>query len=323
MLKRILGSVFLTLFFLSLVTPLALSAEEFDPEDFIGEFSGWKERVPLNNYYFIQNAISVFGRKWGQDPTNKEEMAEAVWEQLVLSYEAYRRGIEVAAKEIEAEVSNMLAAEGVKFDWKKEPKVYESWVKEKTNESAEAFQNQLSHFLQIDKLRQQVLESFKPKVSEKEAFQEYQDEYNTLELELVQFDEEQDAQKFYQKMKDFRLWEEEAKNNPKFSRKPGFVSFGWLADMWKIPKDDLYKMLRLEVNAVYPPVPIYKGYGVMRILKKREAQKADFPKLRQSYFKQVEMRKKYEELGLWLKKLKEDAGIIVYPHPQRAQKAQD
>ena len=83
--------------------------------------------------------------------------------------------------------------------------------------------------------------------------------------------------------------------------------------MWKIPKDDCYKMMKMEVNSVYPPTPVWKGYGVFRIIKKRAADEKEFPKLKDSYFKQIETIKKYEELTLWLKKLKEDAGIIVYP----------
>jgi hypothetical protein len=83
--------------------------------------------------------------------------------------------------------------------------------------------------------------------------------------------------------------------------------------MWKIPKDDLYKMLKLPVNSIYPPTPVWKGYGVFRIVRQRPADEKEFPRLKDSYFKQVEMIKKYEQLNEWLKKLKQDAGIIVYP----------
>ncbi len=138
-----------------------------------------------------------------------------------------------------------------------------------------------------------------------------------MELELVQFDDLKDAEGYYKKMNKSSLWEEEVKRDPKFAKHPGFVSLEFLMDMWKIPKDDLYKMLKLKVNAIYPPTPVYKGYGVLRILNIRVAKEEDFPKLRQSYFKQVEMIKKYEELKSWLKRLKEDADIRVYPNPTR------
>ena len=170
-----------------------------------------------------------------------------------------------------------------------------------------------SELIQLEKLRKEVMDSFKPEVTEKEAVQKFRDEYNTLELQLVQFDELAKAREFYNKMKKAALWDEQAKKDPKFCQRPGFVSLEFLINIWKIPKDDCYKMMKLPVDSVYPPTPVYKGYGVMRVLKQRPAEDKDFPKIRESYFKAVEMNKRYEELQVWAKKLKQDAGIIEYP----------
>jgi hypothetical protein len=139
-------------------------------------------------------------------------------------------------------------------------------------------------------------------------------------LELKQFDQLKDAEAFYQKMKDPKAWVEEGKKDPKFFQHPGFVSFEFLINMWKIPKDDLYKMLAMDIDSIYPPIPVYKGYGVMRILKKRPADPVEFPKVRESYFKQVEMLKKYEQLKDWLNNLKQEAGIKIYPAATQADK---
>jgi hypothetical protein len=288
------------------------------PEAFAGELSGYGVKVPVGNYYFIKRVISVFGTRWGQPPQTEVEFEDRTWEQLLLSYEAFRRNITVSRAEVEQEVSKTLKSEKVTFDWQKDKAEYDKWLKEKTGGNSEVFENQMRHLIQLEKLRQQVLETFKPAVSEEEAYQEFLNEYNTLELELVQFDEKKDADAFYAKMTDPALWDAEAKKDPKFAKHPGFVSLEFLINMWKIPKDDLYKMLELEANAVYPPIPVYKGYGVIRILKKRLALKEDFPKLRDSYFKQVEMIKKYDELNIWLGKLKAEAKILVYPQSLEA-----
>jgi hypothetical protein len=283
------------------------------PDEFAGELSGYGVKVTAGNYYFIKRVISVFGTRWGQPPQTEVEFEDRTWEQLLLSYEAFRRNITVSREEVEQEVSKTLKSEKVTFDWLKDKEAYDKWLKEKTGETSELFENQIRHLIQLEKLRQQVLETFKPAVSEEEAYQEFLNEYNTLELELVQFDEKKAADVFYAKMTDPALWDAEAKKDPKFAKHPGFVSLEFLINMWKIPKADLYKMLDLEVNSIYPPIPVYKGYGVIRILKKRLALKEDFPKLRDSYFKQVEMIKKYDELNVWLEKLKAEAKILVYP----------
>jgi hypothetical protein len=295
---------------------------ETSKEVFVGEFSGWGIKIPISNYYFVKGAISIFGTRWGPSPQTEQEFEDATWEQLVLSYEAFRRDIKVEQNKVDEEITKMLKAEKVTFDWQKDKEAYEKWVKDKTRQPTTLFENQLRHLIQLENLRQQVLDSFKPTVSEEEAKQEFINEYNTIELELKQFDQLKSAQDFYEKMKDPKLWEEEARNDPKFFMHPGFVSFEFLINMWKIPKDDLYKMLDMEINAIYPPTPIYKGYGVFRILQKRPAVEGDFPKLRESYFKQVESIKKYEELNLWVKRLKKEAKIIVYPQEAKEEKAQ-
>jgi len=288
--------------------------------EFVGEFSNWQTPVPWANYYFIQGAIVVFGTRWGESPRTEQELQDRIWEQLVLSYEAFRRNIKVEDKELEEEIDKMLKGEKVAFDWKKDKQAFADWVKEKSKENVELFQNQLRHLIQLEKLRKEVLDTFKPQVTEEEAKNEFINEYNTIELELKQFDQLKDAQAFYQDMKNPKLWVEKGNIEPKFFQHPGFVSFEFLINMWKIPKDDLYKMLDLEVDSIYPPIPVYKGYGVIRILKKRPADPAEFPKVRESYFKQVEMLKKYDQLKNWLNKLKQDAGIKIYPVNSRTDK---
>lgn len=278
----------------------------------IGEFSGWQTQVSKSNYYFVKSAIIVFGTKWGATPQTEQELEDRVWEQLVLSYEAFRRDIKVEDKELDEEIDKLIKAEKVSFDWKKDKEAYAAWVKEKTKENVELFQNQLSHMIQLEKLRKVLLDEFKVNVTEEEAKDEFINEYNTIELELKQFDQLKDAEAFYLKMKDPQLWVKEGKIDQKFAQHPGFVSFEFLINMWKIPKDDLYKMLTMDIDSIYPPIPVYKGYGVIRILKKRPADPAEFPKVRGSYLKQVEMNKKYDQLKVWLKKIKEEAGIKLY-----------
>ncbi len=316
-LLRILITVVLAVFGLG----ASVRAQDADKEksavvsetDFAGEFSKFGVQVPMTNYYFIKGAVSVFGTRWGASPTTPEELESAVWDQLVLSFEAYRRKIEVKQEDLDNEIAKVLESEKVEFDWRKDSAAYAAWAKEKLNVSVETLQNFLRHLLQLENLRKQVLDEFKPSVTEDEARQEFRNEHNSLELELAQFDKLEDAQEYFKTMKDPKKWEEQNKSDPKYYKHPGFVSLEFLIFMWKIPKDDLYKMMKMEVNTIYAPIPVYKGYGVIRILNKRPAVEEDFAKYKDSYFKQVEMNKKYDQLKEWVSKLKSDAGIVVYP----------
>ena len=289
-------------------------------EDFAGEFAGWGVKVPAGNYNFVKGAVVVFGNRWGAQAQTAEELEGQVWEQLVLSYEAFNRNIQVDEKKVEEEIGKIMKEEKADFDWQKDQEKYNQWIKERTRSTPELFKNHLRHLMQLDELRKTVLDTFKPEVSEQEAKDEFINEYNTIELELLQFDALEEAQSFYKKAKNAKAWEKEVKKasakDPKFAKHPGFVSFEFLINMWKIPKDDLYKMLGMDIDSIYPPVPIYKGYGIFRILKKRPADPAEFPKMRDAYIKQVESLKKYEQLQAWITKLKEDAKVNIFPKAQ-------
>lgn len=294
------------------VSSAAAQAQQAKSDDIAGEIFGTP--VPMGNYYFAKRALMAFGTKWGAEPKTPQELEERVWDNLILSFEAFRRNIEVSRQELEDEVTRTLKDEKVSFDWKKDKGAYAKWLEGKLKENSELFENQLRYLIQIQKLRQQVLDSIAPEVREEEAYQEFLNEYNTLETELAQFDNPAPAKAFYKNAKANRkFWEEQRRENPKLFRQPGFVALEFLMDMWKFPKDDLYKMLKAKIGTIYPPIPIYGGKtGVVRVTKVRVAKKSEFPKLRQSYYEQIKMKKKYAFLDEWWKKFKEEANIKVY-----------
>lgn len=304
---------------LFLITPhLNLSFAQEGSEnktEIAGEFFGTP--VPIGNYYFAKGAIMVFGNQWGPQPTTAEELENCVWDELLLSYEAFRRDIQVSQQELEEEITKTVEAEKVDFDWKKDKDAYNKWVKERANEPAELFENQLKHLIQLNKLRQQIMDNLEPQVREDEAEQEFLNEHNTLGIELVQFDEKKDAEDFYKKLKskpDF--WEEEKNKRPQDFKRPGFVALEFLMDMWKLPKETVYKMMDMEIGSIHQPAPIYKGYGVFKVLEKRPSDKTLYPQLMNSYQEQLKLKKKYEGLNEWFKDLKERANIKRFlPRP--------
>jgi hypothetical protein len=269
--------------------------------------------VPAGNYYFVKSALAVFGNKWGAQPKTQEEVEDVVWEQLVLSFEAFRKGITVSTEERDKEIAGILQAQNAGFDWQKDKAAYAKLVKEKTGEEAELFENQISHLLQLQKLREQVMAELTPSASEAESHQAFLNEQNSIELELAQFEEQAAAEEFYNKVKkNPKLWDEEKAKTPDKFKRPGFVTLIFLMDFWKITPDDLYKMMKLKADTIYPPAPIYKGYGVFKVLNKKPADEANYEKMKYSYRDKVIAMKKYEGMVEWIKKLKEDANIQIY-----------
>ena len=287
-------------------------AENKEPPAYAGAF--FDTQVSLQNYYFIKGVFAVFGNKFGPQPKTPEENESAIWEQLLLSYEAFRRGITAREEEVNEELGKILAAENVNFDREKDRDAYEKWVKDKTGAPSAVFEGQLRHLIQIQKLRKTVMESVDPPVSPQEAYQKFLNEHNNLSVELVQFDELRDAEAFYQKARRrTAFWEEEKKNRPKDFKRPGAVSLEFLMDLWGFDKKASYRMMRLAPGQIHPPAPIYKGFGVFKVLNKSAADRSVYPKVEKGYYEQIRDSKRTQELRKWIEDLKKQANIRIYP----------
>jgi len=279
--------------------------------EYAGEFFGIK--VPKTNYLFVKSTLQVFGYRGRPPAKNEEELEDQIWEQLLLSFIAFQREINVSQQDLENEIERLLKVQKVDFDFRKDKDKYEQWVKEKTNEPVVLFENQLRHLLQLEKLKEKMMEEIPVEVTEEEAHQEFLNEYNTLSVELVEFSNIKEAEDFYNKVKRRpKIWDKEKEKRPKDFKRPGFVSLEFLIDIWKFPKDACYEMLKLKKDQFYKPSPIYKGYAVFKVLEKRLANEQDFAKLKNGYYEQIRQRKKIESYDRWIKNLKEVAGIKIY-----------
>ncbi len=309
-LKRIILNGLLLIAIVSVISEPTFSLAQEKDNKIAGEFFGIP--VSLDNYYFAKRVVLTFNAKWRGIPRTERELEDLVWQELLFSYEAFRRGIEVTDKEINDEIDKILKEEKVEFSWRDDVEEFKKWTEEKLKESVELFRNQVEHLVKIEKLRQQVLDSIKPDVTEQEAYQKFLDEYNTLSVELIQFDNLQEAQSFYRKIsKNPEVWQQRKKQEPKIFKRPGFVALDFLIHMWGFHRDDAYKMIESQVNTFYPPAPIYKGYAVFKILQIRRANTEEFAKRRDYYFRKIENIKKYEGFKKWAKELKESAHIKI------------
>lgn len=418
--------------------------------------------VPAGNYYFAKRAVLSFGAKWRGAPKDEAELEDIVWQELLFSFEAYRQGISAEPEEIDKEIEKLLKAGKVEFEWRIDKEEYQKWVKDNLNMELDVFRNQLEHLVKLEKLRKKTIESFDPAVTEEEAYQKFLNEYNTLMVELRQFDELKEAEDFYNKsiapvskkenqmliwhdlllssdaakrgikikdeeidkhiqrflynldahfkwkeepdkfdawaneqfgvsaevfkkrivqlmvVDELRLkilskeeqeidsdnkykeflkknkkvaiaykfffdafvngekdvlkfsdlgeakefygkikrtagfWEDEKRKDPKVFKVPGFVAVDFLLHMWGFKKDDAYKMLETDIGAFYPPAPIYKGYGVFKVLKVRRAEDPDYEKRKEQYFAKVKKIKQYDLYKQWVEDLKQKAEIERY-----------
>lgn len=289
-------------------------------QDIAGTFFG--KPVSRGNYMVILRAVLSFQTPWGGIPRDREQAEKRVWDDLILSYEAHRREIAVGKEELEEKITETLKGNHVSFDWKESPQEYEQWTKDTLNAPIELFENQMEHLVQVKKLRQQVLDSINPSITEEEAFQEFLNEQNSLSVVLAEFDTQEEAQQFYEQVKKDpdawgRAFTKDLKSIPedRTFHKPGFVALEFLIEMWKFPRKAVFDMIEMEIGEIYPPEPIYEGYGVFKVRDVRRADESKFAERKESYFKQLRLRGKYQGFKDWLENLRKDADIQIYMEP--------
>jgi hypothetical protein len=255
-----------------------------------------------------------FSATWRSSPKNEEELEDLVWQELVLSFEAFRRGIEANQEEKEREIDKILKAEKVDFNWREDAQAYSDWLAGKLKTSPLFFEGMIEHLVKLHKLRQQVLDSIEPEVTDQEAYQKFLDEYNTLSVELRRFDDLKEAQDLYEQIdKDPRAWAQRKEKEPEEFKRPGAVALDFLINLWGFDRDAAYAMIEAKEGTFYKPAPIYKGYAVFKILKVRKANIGDYDeKKKERYVKRVANIKKHKGFKEWKDKFKESADIKVY-----------
>lgn len=288
-------------------------------DDLMTQLSGSQEQavgtifgvpVPAGNYYFAKRVSYLFPYPW-EEGLSAEDRERAIWEALILHYEAFRRGVTVTEERLEARVNSVLKQQNQSFTRAQDPAAYAKWVKDTLAEDVQLFENQMRYLLQIELLKEQVRESIQVVVTEEEMQQEFLNEKHHVGGEMVVFDTQEAAQAFYEQVKDPKAWEAMKASGERQVRPVSLMTLEAYIDLWSIPKEQMYAFHALAVGSVGPPMPFGKQWCVYRLLDKRTGDLTDFPKERQAYYEQLKLRKQYDGLKRWIEELKATANLQV------------
>jgi len=268
--------------------------------------------VPVGNYYFAKHVSYMFPHPWEED-TSAEERERYIWQALILHYESFRRGVTVSEKELEQRINSVLKSQGQSFTRSQDPARYAQWVKDTLNEEVELFENQMRYLLQIDKLKDQMRKSFQVTVTDEEMQQEFLNEQHHVGGEMVTFDTLEEAQAFYETVKDPSAWEAMKAGGQRQVRPVSLMTLEAYIDLWSIPKEQMYAFHAMEIGSVGWPMPFGKQWCVYRLLDKRTGRLEDFPQHRQAYEDQLTAKKQYEALKRWVDDLVQSANLKIIP----------
>ncbi len=285
---------------LFLWTPIVSSepsdSQEFNKGNIIGQAFG--KPVTNEEFLFYYKTALIFTRSSDKErkeaERTDEERRQEAWQNLVFTKEAKLIGIKVDKKEVIAELKRLLSEKNIEYGTDK----YNSWVLSTFGEDQKVFQQRIEDLLLVNKFLK-IKMNPEVSVTEEEARDKFLNQYNSFESEYILFDNAKEAKEFAQKAKDNpRLWRDTYEQKKPLGQKGAswinIMSLEALIDLWKIPKEDAYRVLNSQ-EGDFIAAKNYYGDVVFRLLFKRKADLKDYDGKKQEYYhKMLTQAKKYK-----------------------------
>src|SRR3989344_794017 len=290
-LKQIIGRLFVSVCLFVLSVGTVSPANAYDPQsivqtDVIGEAFG----APVKNEEFLYHfkTASLFTRSGGgQAERNDEDRRQEAWQNLVFVKEAKDQGVIVPREEIVAELKRLLFEKNVEYGSEQ----YTRWVIENFAEDPKTFERRIEDLLTINKLLKMKLDPGVA-VTEEEMKEKFLNQYNSFESEYILFENDpQGAQEFAVNCKkNPKLWFDTYQEKKPLGQKGAswinIMSLEALIDLWKIPKEDAYRILDSKEGDLIVAKQFY-GDAVFRLLDSRKADLKEYNEAKQQYYREM------------------------------------
>lgn len=161
--------------------------------EIVGEAFGKPVTMQEFNYYY--RTALMFTRTGKQDRSEEEAIQEA-WQNLIFRKGAGDLNITVSGQEFREELKRLLAEKDIEHGSDE----YRVWVDLQFKESIDVFERRIEDLLVINKFMD-IKTNPEVTVTEEEMKQKFLNQYNSFESEYIKFDSEQEAEQFFQKVK--------------------------------------------------------------------------------------------------------------------------
>lgn len=272
--------------------------------------------ISIENYLFARRVHTTF-----KDPTDEkltpQEMDQKIFENLIYSYEAFQRNIQVTDEELDQWIDSVLAALNLTFKRKENPQEYETWATEQLKGTVELFENQMKYMAQIEKFRREMVKEMKVQVNEDELKEDFLNVQDHVGGEYTLFDTKSEAEDFYAQYQTKKNWEKLKKEKPDLIKPFSMITLQAIIDLWGVPEEQIREFHAMELETVGKPLPFGTKWGVFRLLDKRTGDFKDFDenKRKESQMR-VESRKKVAARDQWMKDLIKNANLKIFITPE-------
>jgi len=270
--------------------------------------------IPMSNYYFAKRVHLTFKDDEAVKFT-PQQMEDCIFQNLIYSYEANKRGIKVTDEEMDQWIDSVLQAVNVKIEHKKDPEAYKKWITESLKEEVILFENQMRYLAEIEKLKREMVKEMKVEVSEDEMLEDFMNIQNHVGGEYTLFETKEEAETFYEKYKNQLDWEAMKKEKPDLVKPFSLITIQAIIDLWGVPKEEINAFHQLALGSVGKPLPFGRKWGVFRLLEERTGKPEDYNAKKEDNRKRVEIRKQYKARDQWLKDIIKEANLKVFVKP--------
>ncbi len=298
--KKILRNVpiFLVLCSMFLFFSNIGAAEEkermFSDPGVIGE--AFEAPVNEKDFFYYFKTASMFSRHAAAKDAERDEddVRKEAWENLVFRRGSDELDLFIPREELEKELTRLVSEKGVEFGTPD----YGMWVITQIQDDVATFERRIEDLLLINKLLKLKADA-DVIVTDEEIKQKFLNQYNSFESEYIMFETVQETEEFLEKVKkDRSVWkktfDEKKVDGQKGATWINIMSMEALIDLWKIPKDDAYKIHALD-RGDFTAAKFYYGDAVFRLLNKRNADMEKFNADKIKYYRDTLTRsKKYK-----------------------------
>jgi len=227
--------------------------------------------VSRKDFLYYYKIAALFTRHGDKKDRTDEDRRQEAWENLIFVKEARALGLFVPKEELHQELKRLLFEKDVVYGGDQ----YVLWVAANFHESPEIFERRIEDLLFINQLMK-LKSDPQVTVTEAQVKENYFNQYSSFESEYILWPNEQEAREFAAKCrKNPRLWKETFDAKKPLGQKGAawinIMSLSALIDLWKIPREDTYRILNSKKGDFIPAKNIY-GDVVFRLL---DAHKAD------------------------------------------------
>jgi peptidylprolyl isomerase len=303
------------------MTVVAAGGVDAAPDDVVGEAFG--RPVTEREFAYHLKTTSVFTRSGSAQRTEDATRQEA-WQDLIFIQEAARLGITVSGDELSAELRRLMGEQGVEYPGVK----YAGWVQSAMQEDVPTFERRVRDLLTINKLNKLKADP-DVTVSEEEMRERFFNQYNSFESEYIGFGSPEEAEAFAQQAAQRpALWKEtfdrkRAELGQKGAAWINVMALEALMDLWKIPKEDAYRIHSYEEGELVVG-RYYYGTAVFRLLSKQSVSDADFTEEKREYYrKMLTSSKKYQAAKGYLDDLVKRAAYRDYVQERKQAEEQE